>query len=180
MPNNHNKRSPTKLLPDSVFVLFIFVLCLVPNVINVSCVHTQFSLVVSVLYILSYYYLYVLSHCFGVRYDFRKQNYVRFVVISDVWFICLHNVLHDTFNNVSVLLVEETAEYPEKPPTYRKSMTNFITYCCNEYIWTRTGLVLTTLVVIGTDCTGSCISNYHMITTTTGSQLFCSRVHVLL
>ena len=28
------------------------------------------------------------------------------------------------------------------------------------------GFELTTLVVIGTDCTGSCISNYHMITTT--------------
>ena len=26
---------------------------------------------------------------------------------------------------------------------------------------------ITTLVVIGTDCTGSCKSNYHMITTTT-------------
>jgi hypothetical protein len=28
------------------------------------------------------------------------------------------------------------------------------------------GFELTTLVVIGTDCTGSCKSNYHMITTT--------------
>jgi hypothetical protein len=30
----------------------------------------------------------------------------------------------------------------------------------------RTGVELTTLVVIGTDCIGSCKSNYHMITTT--------------
>ena len=29
------------------------------------------------------------------------------------------------------------------------------------------GFELTTLVVIGSDCTGSCKSNYHMITTTT-------------
>jgi len=29
------------------------------------------------------------------------------------------------------------------------------------------GFELTTLVVIGTDCTGSCKSNYHMITTMT-------------
>jgi ketosteroid isomerase-like protein len=31
----------------------------------------------------------------------------------------------------------------------------------------RTGFELTTIVVIGTDCTGSCKSNYHTITTTT-------------
>ena len=29
------------------------------------------------------------------------------------------------------------------------------------------GFELTTLVMIGTDCTGSCKSNYHIITTTT-------------
>jgi hypothetical protein len=32
-------------------------------------------------------------------------------------------------------------------------------------------LELTTLVVIGTDCTGSCISNSHTITTTTAPSL---------
>ena len=76
--------SPTRLLSDCVFVLYIFVRCLVPNVINVSCVHTPFCVVVFVLYILSYYYIYVLSPCYGVLYDFRKQNYVIFVVISDI------------------------------------------------------------------------------------------------
>jgi dethiobiotin synthetase len=34
------------------------------------------------------------------------------------------------------------------------------------------GLELTTLVVIGIDCTGSCKSNYHTITTTTAPVLF--------
>jgi hypothetical protein len=34
--------------------------------------------------------------------------------------------------------------------------------CC---VWT--GFEITTLVVIGTDCTGSCKSNYHTFTTTT-------------
>jgi hypothetical protein len=76
--------SPTRLLSDCVVVLYIFVRCLVPNVINVSCVHTRFYVVVFVLYILSYYYIYVLSPCYGVLYDFRKQNYVMFVVISDI------------------------------------------------------------------------------------------------
>jgi hypothetical protein len=52
-----------------------------------------------------------------------------------------------------------------KSPTWRKSMTNFITQCCIEYILPRAGLKLTTLVVIDMDCTGSCNSNYHTITT---------------
>ena len=51
-----------------------------------------------------------------------------------------------------------------KPPTSRKSLTNFITSCCIEYTSPRAGLKLTTLVVIGTDCIGSCKSNYHIIT----------------
>jgi len=53
-----------------------------------------------------------------------------------------------------------------KPPTCRKSLTNFITYCCIKYTLPWTGLGLTTLVVIGTECTGSCKFNYHTITTT--------------
>jgi hypothetical protein len=42
-----------------------------------------------------------------------------------------------------------------KPPTCRKSLKNFIPWCCIEYTspWTR--FKFTTLVVIGTDCTGS-------------------------
>ena len=46
-------------------------------------------------------------------------------------------------------------------------LTNFIIWwCCIEYTSPWTGFELTTLVVIGTDCTGSCKSNYHTITTT--------------
>ena len=53
-----------------------------------------------------------------------------------------------------------------KPPTCRKSLTNLITECCIEHNspWTR--FELTILVVICTDCTDSCKSNYHKITTT--------------
>ena len=35
------------------------------------------------------------------------------------------------------------------------------------------GFELTTLVVIGTDCIGSCKSNYHTITTVTTPRMFC-------
>ena len=58
-------------------------------------------------------------------------------------------------------------ECPEKTTTYRKTLTNFITYCCIKYPSPWTGFEITTLVVIGTGCTGSCKSNYHTITTTT-------------
>ena len=39
------------------------------------------------------------------------------------------------------------------------------------------GFELTTLVVIGTDCIGSCKFNYHMITTTMAPSLFCKCSH---
>jgi hypothetical protein len=47
-------------------------------------------------------------------------------------------------------------EYPEKPPTCLRSLTNFST---------RAKFELATLMVIGTDCIGSSKFNYHMITT---------------
>jgi len=56
-----------------------------------------------------------------------------------------------------------------KPPTCRKSLTNVITQCCIEYTSPWTGFELTILVVIGTDCSGSCKSKYYTITTTTVS-----------
>ena len=48
-------------------------------------------------------------------------------------------MFYPTFNNISViswrsvLLLEETGVPRRKPPTYRKSLTDFITYCCIEY-----------------------------------------------
>ena len=46
---------------------------LVPYVISVSCVCARFYVVGFVLYIVSYYCLYVLSLYCGVRYNFRKR-----------------------------------------------------------------------------------------------------------
>jgi hypothetical protein len=40
-----------------------------------------------------------------------------------------------------------------------------------EYTFPWIGFELTTLVVIGTDCTGSCKSNYHTITTMNNENL---------
>ena len=87
-------------------------------------------------------------------------------LICKVWFM----VFNATFNNISVilwrsvLLVEEAGK---KLPTCRKSLTNFITYHCIDYTSPWMGFEITTLVVIDTDCTVSCKSNYHMITTMT-------------
>ena len=53
-----------------------------------------------------------------------------------------------------------------KPPTCRKSVTN-LSHNVVSNTHPRARFELTTLVVIGTDCIGSYISNYHSITTTT-------------
>jgi len=54
----------------------------------------------------------------------------------------------------------------KKPSTCHRSLANFITLCCFEYTSPWTGFELTTLVLIGSDCTSSCKFNYHTITTT--------------
>ena len=59
-----------------------------------------------------------------------------------------------------------------KPPTCHKSLTNLITTCCIENTLPWTVLELTTVVAMGTDCTGSWESNYHMITTAAAPALF--------
>ena len=109
----------------------------------------------------------------------RKGQEISLVLISVLihkngciygWFM----VFNAIFNNISVmswrlaLLVEETVEN-HRPV---KSLTIFITSCCIQYTSPWTGFELTTLVVMGTDCTGSCKANYHTITTTTTSGVF--------
>jgi hypothetical protein len=55
---------------------------------------------------------------------------------------------------------------PGKPLTCRKSLTNIMLYTSS---WSR--FALTTSVVIGTDCTDSCKSNYHTITATIPTRI---------
>jgi hypothetical protein len=55
-----------------------------------------------------------------------------------------------------------------KPPTCL-SQTQTLSHKTIEYTSPWTGFELTTLVVIGTDCTGSCKSNYRTIASTTAS-----------
>jgi hypothetical protein len=51
--------------------------------------------------------------------------------------------------------------------TSHKSLTNFITSSYIKYTLPWVGFELTTIVVICTECKGSCESNYHMIMTMT-------------
>ena len=52
-------------------------------------------------------------------------------------------------------------EYPEKTTESRKSLTNFYHIILYQVHFATDGFELTTLAVIGTDCTCSCKSNYH-------------------
>jgi hypothetical protein len=66
------------------------------------------------------------------------------------------------------LLVEETGEN-HQPATLFTEKLYYITLYRVHLAMTR--FELTTLVVINTDCTDSCISNYYMITTTTAPSI---------
>ena len=81
-------------------------------------------------------------------------------------------VFNTTFKNISdisrrsVLLVEETGENRRSVTSHWQTLSHNVVSCTLPW----TGLELTTLVMTGTDCTGTCKSNYHAITTTTAPQ----------
>ena len=95
-----------------------------------------------------------------------------------VWF-------NATFNNISVilwrsfLLLENTGVPWEN---HRPVASHWQTLSHNVVSSTprhKQGSKLTTLVVIGTDCTGSCKSNYHTITVTTVPRVYMKFIDVL-
>jgi hypothetical protein len=88
------------------------------------------------------------------------------------FFVCLL-VVNATFNTItftswqSVLLEEET-EYPEKTTDLSQVTDKLYNIMLFTSSWSR--FEHTILVVIGTDCIGSCKTNYHTIMTTTAPR----------
>jgi hypothetical protein len=101
--------------------------------------------------------------------EFSSQTVFVWVRVKVFW--VRFKVFYATFNNISAIswrsvLFMEEASTRRKPPTCRKSLTNFITYVVSSTPRLRE-VELGTIVVIDTACIGSYKSNYHTITITT-------------
>ena len=102
----------------------------------------------------------------------HRYQHIFMIISNNLFlFVCLM-VFNATFNNISViswwsvLLVHETGVPGEKQVTDK--LYHIMLYT-SPWAWFE----LTTSVVIGTDCIGSCKSNYHKIMTTTAPQTIC-------
>jgi hypothetical protein len=94
------------------------------------------------------------------KFDRLNSDFIHKEEYIQVWLM----MINATFNNASVTNVSRGDQF----------------YCCIGYTSPWAGFELATLKVIGSDCIGSCKSNYHTITTTTAPhQLWCQIIYIL-
>ena len=81
---------------------------------------------------------------------------------GQIWFWFRFNVFYATLNNISVMSWRSVPDENHRPVAshWQTLSHNIVSTTCHHV-----GFELTTLVVIGTDCTGSCKSKYHATTT---------------
>ena len=94
------------------------------------------------------------------------MNILIYFEFNLVWFV----VFNATFNKFQLYRGAQFYWWVNqstgvKPPTCHKALTIFITMLYRVHL-AISGIQTHNVVVIGTDCTGSCKSNYHMITAT--------------
>jgi len=107
-------------------------------------------------------------------FNLHDERVRRNVMLLQKGFGFRFTVFNATFNNISVIswwsvsLVEETGENHRPVASNRQTLSHNVVLSipCHEQ-----GSNSQLLVVMGTDCTGSCKSNDHTITSTTASLL---------
>ena len=130
----------------------------------------------------NYLYL-IISYLYIHIYDVSVFSDLVHTVI--IWSMCMTNikrirVIYHVPGGVGVMVPNATFDdfsviswrsvfIGEWNQSIRRNQ-DFIAWCCIEYTLPRAGFELTKLVVICTDCIGSCKSNRHTITTKTAPR----------
>ena len=94
------------------------------------------------------------------------SNQSLLVLLNRLWCLTPHSIIFQLYRS-SQFYQWRKPEYTTNPPHVTDKLYHIYFFCsCIEHTSPWAGFELTTLVVIG-NCTGSCKSNYHVITSTT-------------